>query len=277
MGEWNKDELKKRMEDLLHILDEVERGVLPEDACKEAGYAPKRVGSILNSIGRLKREQYEPDGEDSLSPDDETFTDADFRQKAIIRCQGILLSEIGSDSWNSRYPDIMSCGLSSRSINALHRESCITLYDLLGFSDDQLKRLRNFGLKCMKEVKDIASDIAHRMFGMSAKDLADVVYSIPKDAELEMIKQACLNTDIWDIGLETTIRNSIARDMLLRDICHEGVSLYDLMNPASSLFKSQIFKLGKEKLHAAQEDINSFVLKRFGMSAGSLSDLLYHR
>ena len=92
-----------------------------------------------------------------------------------------------------------------------------------------------------------------------------------------MIKQACLNTDIWDIGLETTIRNSIARDMLLRDICHEGVSLYDLMNPASSLFKSQIFKLGKEKLHAAQEDINSFVLKRFGMSAGSLSDLLYHR
>ena len=271
--EWNKHEMKEKMAKLMHILEAVESGVLLEDECKEMGYNTKRVETIFRAIGRL---QHGLEKEDLISPDDAVFTDTDFRQKAVIRCQSILLTEIGSAAWNTKYPDVMPCGLSSRSINALRRESCITFYDLLGFSDGQLRRLRNFGPKCMDEIKGAVNDIAHRMFGMSAEDLADVVYSIPKDAEIETIKKACMGISIWNIELETTAKNGIARDMFMRGVCGERVSLYDLMNPDSSLFKRQIPGVGKERLHDAQKVINGFVLKRFGMSIGSLSKLLYH-
>lgn len=271
--EWNKDEMKDKMADMLHILEAVESGALLEDECKEMGYNPKRVESIFNAIGRL---EHGLDEEDILGLDDAAFTDADFRQKTIIRCQNILLKEIGTASWNSRYPDAVSCGLSVRSLSALRRESCVTLYDLLGFSDGQLKQLRNLGPKCMDEIKGAVNDIAHRMFGMSAKDLADVAYSVPKDADIATIKKACMDVSIWNIELETVVKNGIARDMFMRGVCREKVSLYDLMNPDSSLFKRQIPGVGKEKLHAAQKVINGFVLKRFGMGIGSLSHLLYH-
>lgn len=274
--EWNTHEMKEKMVELMHILEEVESGALLEDECKEMGYNTKRVGTIFHAIGRLQHEQYGLEKEDLLSPDDAVFTDADFRQKAVIRCQGILLKDIGTASWNSRYPDTASCGLSTRSINALRRESCITFYDLLGFSDGQLRRLRNLGPKCMVEIKRAVNDIAHRMFGMSAGDLANVVYSIPKDADMETIKKACMDINICDIDLETIVKNGIARDMFMRGVCGERVSLYDLVNPDSSLFKRQIHRVGKEKLHAAREAVNSFTLKRFGLSVGSLSNLLYH-
>lgn len=271
--EWNEHEIKEKIADMLHILEAVESGASLEDECKEMGYNTKRVETIFCAIGRL---QHGLDKEDLLSTDDAVFTDNDFRQKAVIRCQSILLKDIGTASWNSRYPDAASSGLSTRSINALRRESCITLYDLLGCSDGQLRRLRNFGPKCMDEIKGSVNEIAHRMFGMSAKDLANVVYSIPKDADMETIKKACMDINIEDIGLETIAKNGIARDMFTRGVCGERVSLYDLMNPDSSLFKRQISRVGKEKLYAAQKVINGFVLKRFGMSIGSLSKLLYH-
>ena len=274
--EWNKDGMKEKMADLMHILEAAESGVLLADECKEMGYNPKKVISILGAIGRLEHGQYGLEKEDLISLDDAAFTDADFRRKAILRCQDILLTEIGTASWNTKYPDV-PCGLSSRSINALRRESCITFYDLLGFSDVHLSRLRNLGAGCVEEIKGAASSIAHRMFGMSAEDLANVVYSIPGDADTETIKRACMNISVWDIELETIVRNRIISDMCMRDICRGSVSLYDLLNPASSLFKRRIQQIGQEKLHAAREAVNRFVMERFGMGIGSLSKLLYHK
>ena len=53
--EWNTHEMKEKMVELMHILEEVESGALLEEECKEMRYNTKRVGTIFHAIDRLQR------------------------------------------------------------------------------------------------------------------------------------------------------------------------------------------------------------------------------
>lgn len=267
--------MKEKMNDIMQIFEAMENGISLEDKCKEMGYDYKKVESIFYIINRLERKQQCLDEDAIPCLDDVAFKDSVFRQKIINRCQNIMLYEIGTDSWNLDCHNVKVNRMSSRTINALCRQSCITLYDLLGLSKYQLKQVRNLGTNGLKEIEEVVNNIASKMFGMTVKDLADLVCFIPNGVEFEVVKWACMNISIHEMDLSTAVQNGIARDMNMRNISHGITTLYDLAHPKSSLSKIKISRVGEENMHVARKSINKFVTRRFGMSMKDLTDMLY--
>ena len=125
-----------------------------------------------------------------------------------------------------REDDITSLHLSNRTINCLKRSEIFTVDDLLNYSEEKLKCIRNMGPKTIIEIQGMLSEIKNdtrKYCIIKSKD--DITELLQEDINSEVVSKLNSST-LYEITSEKNSSYNYNEDMLY--LTEEGEVLHDL-------------------------------------------------